>query len=51
MTAWRELKPEEVSPREAAAFGVDEPAWRALSDAEKKELAYMCLRRWVEDDP
>ena len=40
VAAGRQLKPEEVSPREAATLGVDEASWRALSDAEKKEFAY-----------
>ena len=43
-----QLKPDEVSPREAAALGVDEAAWRDLSYAGKKELAYKSLRHWLE---
>ena len=42
------MKLDEVSPREAAALGVDEAAWRDLSYAGKKELAYKSLRHWLE---
>ena len=42
------MKPDEVSPGEAAALGVDEAAWRDLSYAGKKELAYKVLRHWLE---
>ena len=48
VAAGRQLKLDEVSPREAAALGVDEAAWRDLSYAGKKELAYKSLRHWLE---
>ena len=48
VAAGRQLKPDEVPPREAAALGVDEAAWRDLSYAGKKELAYKYLRHWLE---
>ena len=48
VAAGRQLKPDEVSPGEAAALGVDEAAWRDLSYAGKKELAYKSLRHWLE---
>ena len=40
VAAGRALKPEDVSPREAAALGVRKASWDARSYAEKKELAY-----------
>ena len=46
----RVLKLEEVSPRAAAALGVDKGAWLALRHAEKKELAYKPLLHWLQDD-
>ena len=48
VAAGRQLKPDEVPPREAAALGVDEAAWRDLSYAGKKDLAYKSLRQWLE---
>ena len=48
VAAGRALKPDEVSPCEAAAVGVDEAAWRDLSYAGKKELAHKVLRQWLE---
>ena len=48
VAAGRQLKLDEVSPREAAALGVDEAAWRDLGYAGKKELAYKSLRHWLE---
>ena len=48
VAAGRRLKLDEVSPREAAALGVDEAAWRDLSYAGKKELAYKSWRHWLE---
>ena len=42
-SAWvamgKQLKPDDVSPEEAAALGVDAAAWRAFTYAEKKDLA------------
>ena len=48
VAAGRQLKLDEVSPREAAALGVDEAAWRDLGYAGKKELAYKVLRHMLE---
>ena len=48
VAAGRQLKPEEAPRGEAAALGVDEAAWRDLSHAGKKELAYKSLRHWLE---
>ena len=50
VAAGRQLKPDEVSPGEAAALGVDEAAWRDLSYAGEKELAYNVLREWLGDN-
>ena len=44
------MKLDEVSPREVAALGVDEAAWRALSYAENKELDDKSLCHWLEGE-
>ena len=48
-SAWeaegRQLKPDGVSPEDAAALGVDAEAWRAFSYKEKKLLAYDVMVR------
>ncbi len=49
-SAWvaegKQLKPNGVSPEDAAALGVDADAWRALSYAAKKGLAYKVIAHW-----
>ena len=44
------MKLDEVPPSEADVLGVDEAAWRDLSYAGKKELAYKSLRHWLQGD-